>query len=190
MIFNRADKVLREIERAAEAQNKPGNVVLPIIGREKGSVLENVIKETKPDAVLEIGTLVGYSSILMAKNMKKGKIVTIEFNKRNFEAAKLNIERAGFGDKIEVMNGDALKIVPNLKDEFGMAFIDAEKEDYFKYLKAAEPKMAKNAVIVADNAKRFANDMKDFLDYVRKSGNYVSQIRDFGADGVEVSRRI
>ncbi|KHO47754.1 MAG: O-methyltransferase YrrM [archaeon GW2011_AR5] len=190
MIFNKADKVLREIEKAAEAQNKPGNVALPIIGREKGTVLENIIKEAKPDAVLEIGTLVGYSAILMAKNMKKGKIVTIEFNSRNFEAAKLNIERAGFRDKIEVMNGDALKIVPNLEDEFDMVFIDAEKKDYFKYLKAAEPKTTKNATVVADNAKRFANDMKDFLDYVRNSGNYRSELRDFGADGVEVSRRI
>ncbi|MBS3158611.1 tRNA (adenine(22)-N(1))-methyltransferase TrmK, partial [Candidatus Woesearchaeota archaeon] len=166
----------------------PGNVVLPIIGREKGSVLENVIKETKPDAVLEIGALVGYSSILMAKNMKKGRIISIEVNKKNTEAAKMNIERAGFKDRIEVINGDALEIIPELGETFDVIFIDAQKESYFRYLKAAEPLMADNATIVADNAKRFAAEMKDYLDYVR--ANYSSKLHDFGADGVEVSRRI
>ena len=190
MMFNKPEKVLNEIEKAAAAQNMPGNVVLPIIGREKGSVLENVVKENQPKAVLEIGTLVGYSSILMAKNLKKGRITSIEVNKKNSEAAKLNIQRAGLSDKIEIINGDALEIIPGLDNKFDMIFIDAEKKGYMKYLKAAEQKMTKNAVVVADNVKRFEKDMKDFLDYVRKSGNYRSELHDFGADGVEVSRRI
>ena len=190
MMFNKPEKVLNEIEKAAATQNMPGNVVLPIIGREKGSVLENVIKENQPKAVLEIGTLVGYSSILMAKNLKKGRITSIEANKKNSEAAKLNIQRAGLSDKIEIINGDALEIIPGLDNKFDMIFIDAEKKGYMKYLKAAEQKMTKNAVVVADNVKRFEKDMKDFLDYVRKSGNYRSELHDFRADGVEVSRRI
>ncbi len=190
MILNKADKVLREIERAAEAQNKPGNVILPIIGREKGSALENSIKQSQPKLVLEIGTLVGYSAILMAKGMKKGKIITIEKLKKNHEAAKLNIERAGLSDKVGLIQGDALKIIPTLEGPFDFVFIDAEKTEYMKYLKAAEPFMTKNAIVVADNAKRFAREMSDFLEYVRKSGNYRSELHDFGADGVEVSRRI
>jgi len=124
MMFNKPEKVLNEIEKAAAAQNMPGNVVLPIIGREKGSVLENVIKENQPKAVLEIGTLVGYSSILMAKNLKKGRITSIEANKKNSEAAKLNIQRAGLSDKIEIINGDALEIIPGLDNKFDMIVLD------------------------------------------------------------------
>ena len=190
MTFNNAEKVLNEIEKAAQAQNKPGNVMLPIIGREKGSVLEDVIKKVQPTNVLEIGTLVGYSAILMAKNMRKGKITTIEALKKNREAAKLNIERAGLSKKVEIMHGNALDIIPALEGPFDFVFIDAEKTEYLRYLKAAETKMTKNAVVVADNVKRFEKEMKDFLKYVRESDNYRSALHDFGADGVEVSRRI
>src|SRR3989338_7263848 len=151
MILNKADKVLREIERAAEAQNKPGNIVLPIIGREKGSLLERLVKREQPMLILEVGTLVGFSAILMAKNMKKGKIITIEMDKKSHEAAKLNIERAGVAKKVELHLGDALKIIPALEGPFDFVFIDAKKEDYLKYLEAAEPLMKKNATAVADN---------------------------------------
>lgn len=185
--MGKADKVLKEIEKVASSVGKD---YLPIVGREKGSLLEKLAKKTQPALVLEIGTLVGYSTMLMAKNMKKGKIVTIEISKKNHEAAKLNIERAGLGKKVELLCGDALKIIPELEGPFDFVFIDAKKDDYFKYLRAAEPLMSRRAIVVADNAKRFAGQMGDFLEYVRKSGNYKSELFDFGFDGVEVSRRL
>lgn len=182
--MGKADKVLKEIEKVA------GSVHLPIIGKEKGSVLERLVKKTQPKLVLEIGTLVGYSTIVMAKNMKKGKIVTIELNKKNHEAAKLNIKRAGISKKVELLQGNALEIIPTLDGPFEMVFIDAEKDEYLKYLEAAEPKMTEHAIVVADNVKLLENKMKDFLEYVRKSGRYKSELHDFGFDGVEVSRRV
>lgn len=187
MILSKADKVLHEIERATSSV---GEEFLPIVGKEKGSLLERLIKREQPKMVLEIGTLVGYSSILMAKNMKKGKIVTIEMIKKNYEAAKINIERAGVSKKVEFQLGDALKVIPDLEGPFDFVFIDGKKSDYMKYLKAAEPSMTSNAMVVADNAKRFANEMKDFLEYVRKSGRYKSELHDFGFDAVEVSKRV
>lgn len=187
----KADKVLKEIEKVAEAQNMSGSAVrLPIIGRDKGSVLERTVKKFQPTRALEIGTLVGYSTILIAKNMKKGKIITIELLKKNRDAAKMNIERAGLSRKVELLQGDALEIIPSLEGPFDLVFIDAEKEDYLKYLKAAEPKMAKGAVVVADNVGIFKDRMKDFLDYVRKSGRYRSEVHDFGFDAVEVSKMV
>ena len=185
MILSKADKVLREIEKVASTVGE----LLPIVGREKGALLGRLVKREKPKHVLEIGTLVGYSSIMMAKNMK-GKITSIETIKKNHEAAKLNIERAGLSNRIRLLHGDALKIIPELEGPFGLVFIDGKKSDYLKYLSAAEPIMSKNAWVVADNAKRFAKDMNDFLEYVRRSGLYNSELHDFGADGMEVSRRI
>ena len=185
--MSKPDKVLRDIEKVA-AQSPPHT--LPIIGKEKGAVLERVVRENQPKLILEIGTLVGYSAILMAKNLKKGKIISIERNKASSNAANTNIERAGFSDKVELVNGDALDAIQTLDGPFDMVFIDAKKEDYLKYLKAAEPKMTMNAMVVADNAGMFKDKMKDFLDYVRKSGKYKSELHDFGFDAVEVSRRL
>ena len=182
--MSKADKVLSGIEKVAQQTS------LPIIGVEKGAVLERIVKENQPDTILEIGTLVGYSAILMAKDLKKGKIISIEINKKNYSAAKANIELAGLSDKVELINGDALETIDTLDGPFDMVFIDAIKEDYLKYLKAVEPKMAKNAIIVADNVGMFKDKVKDFLDYVRKSGKYKSELHDFGFDGVEVSKRI
>lgn len=184
--MSRADKVLNGIEKVANA----AGAALPIIGIEKGSVLESVVKKYEPNLVLEIGTLVGYSAILMAKNMKKGKIISIEINKKNHMAAKANIEMAGLSDKVEIICGDALEIIPTLDGQFDLVFIDAIKDDYMKYLKSVEPKLAKNAIIVADNVVRFEKDMRNFLEYVRKSGKYRSELHNFGFDGVEVSRRL
>lgn len=185
-MFNKADKVLKDMEKVA---NERGSSLLPIIGMEKGNVLSEVVKTYKPKLILEIGTLVGYSAILMARHLK-GKIISIDVSGGNHEAAKANIERAGLSNKIELIIGDALEVIPTLDGPFGMVFIDAHKDDYLKYLEAAEPKMAENAVVVADNVVKFKNEMKDFLDYVRNSGNYKSELHDFGSDGIEVSRRL
>lgn len=185
--MTKADKVLGEIEKIA-TESPPHT--MPIIGKEKGAVLENVSKKNQPKAVLEIGTLVGYSAILMAKNLKKGKIISIEINTKNASAAKLNIERAGLSNTVEVINGDALEIIPTLEGLFDLVFIDAKKEDYFKYLKVVEPKLTRNAIVVADNVKRFEIQMSDFLEYVRNSGKYKSETYDFGADAVEVSTKV
>ena len=184
--MSKADKVLEDIEKVAAAEGAS----LPIIGHEKGSVLENAVREKQPNLILEIGTLVGYSAILMGKNLKKGKIISVEINKKNHLAAKANIERAGLADKIELVNGDALEVIPTLDGPFDMVFIDAKKEDYLKYLKAAEPKMTRDAIVIADNVGVFKDKMKDFLDHVRKSGKYRSELHDFGFDGVEASKRI
>lgn len=182
--MNKAEKVLSGIEKVAKQTS------LPIIGVEKGIVLERIVKENQPQLVLEIGTLVGYSTILMAKSMKKGRIISIEINKKNHAAARANIEMADLSDKVELICGDALEIIPTLEGPFDLVFIDAVKEDYLKYLKAAEPRMAKSAIVVADNVVMFKDRMKNFLEYVRKSGKYKSELHDLGFDGVEVSKRM
>lgn len=68
-----------------------------------------------------------------------------------------------------------------------MMFLDAVKEDYLTYLKLAEPMLAGNVVVVADNAGVFAEAMEDYLDYVRNSGKYRSEYADVGFDALEIS---
>ncbi|MBI2971853.1 MAG: class I SAM-dependent methyltransferase [Candidatus Aenigmarchaeota archaeon] len=178
-----AGKVLKEIEIRAESE------FLPIVGKAKGSLLIRLLRKHKPKRILEIGTLVGYSAILMAAN-STARITTIEQSAQHAKEAERNIGRAGLADRIEVLVGDATETMPNLKEKFDFIFIDAAKSAYLDYLLLCEVKMHPATVIVADNAKIFAAEMKDYLAHVRNSGMYRSEFHDFGFDGMEVSVRL
>lgn len=173
-----------------ELESKAGENNWPIIGPEKGRLLGEVVKKYQPKRVLEVGTLVGYSAILISKHLPKGgKIVTLEINPEIAQVARDNFAKAGVSELVELKLGDALELIPKLSGPFDLVFLDAAKEQYLQYLKLAEAKMSPNAVVIADNVKIFARQMADFLEYVRESGKYESQIHDFGFDAVEVSVR-
>ena len=177
-----ADEILRQIEEASEKQ------FLPIIGPYKGKILAQEIRKAKPQHVLEVGTLVGYSAILMGKELDEdSEIVTIEIHRDEAEMAGENIVKANLPAKVKIIAGNALEVIPTLKGPFDFAFIDAEKSEYFQYLKLAEEKLRKGAVVFADNAGIFADQMRDYLDYVKNSGNYTSRYIKVGDDGVEIS---
>ena len=176
--------VLQEIERRA------GPNEWPIIGTEKGGVLAEAVEACRPRHVLEIGTLVGYSAILIGLHLPEaGRITTVEIEKDNAAVAKRNIRRAGLSDRIDVLVGPALGVIPKLEGPFDLLFLDAAKAQYLDYLKAAEPKLTKGAVVVADNVGMFRDAMRNFLDYVRNSGRYRSKTYDFGFDAVEVAKK-
>ena len=178
--------VLSEIEEIAKKNS------LPSIGPIKGEIIEGIINKYKPKRILEIGTLHGYSAILMANfllsikndnsnedNNNKEIIVTcLEIDQQLANIAKKNIEKAGLSNRIEVITGDALKIIPTLKNhyKFDLVFIDAVKNHYFRYLKLVEDNGLLNnkSLVVADNVLIYENEMKDYLDYVRNSGRYNS----------------
>jgi predicted O-methyltransferase YrrM len=178
---------LAEIEETARKE------FLPSIGPIKGKIIEDVIKEYKPKKVLEIGTLHGYSAILIANIILSGKydnenfnsersstepiLISVEKDQTLANIARKNIEKARLSEKIQVINGDALEIIPRLKSKFNMIFLDATKSEYLKYLQLIEKYslLNKRAVIVADNVLIYENEMKDYLDYVRNSGKYISR---------------
>lgn len=185
--------VLSEMEKTARKG------YLPSIGPVKGKIIGDIIKKHKPKRILEIGTLHGYSAILMANFLlninnnndndgnnnttKEIIVICLEIDKNLANIAKKNIEKAGLSDKIKVINGDALEIIPKLKNNnnnhyrFDLVFIDAVKNQYLEYLKLVEKNDLMNkeaAVVVADNVLIYENEMRDYLDYVRNSGEYNS----------------
>jgi predicted O-methyltransferase YrrM len=112
-------------------------------------------------------------------NANKETIVTcLEIDQQLANIAKKNIEKAGLSDRIEVITGDALEIIPTLNKyyRFDLVFIDAVKNQYLRYLKLVEENglLNKKSVVVADNILIYENEMKDYLDYVRNSGKYNS----------------
>lgn len=180
--------VLTEIEETARKE------FLPSIGPIKGKIIEDVINEHKPKKALEIGTLHGYSAILMANIMLSGKdgkayfddseydsrktiLVSVEKDQKLASIAKKNIENSKLSEKIEVINGDALDVIPKLKSKFDLIFLDATKCEYLEYLRLVEENnlLNKRAVVIADNVLIYENEMKDYLDYVRNSGKYNSR---------------
>ncbi len=180
-----ADTVLNQIEVAAE------NQFLPIIGPYKGKYLAEEVRKAKPMHVLEVGTLIGYSAVLMGKEMPvDSEIVSIEIHRDEAELAGQNIQRANIPSKVTIIAGNALDVIPTLKGQFDLAFVDAEKTEYMQYLKFAEPKLHSGSVVFADNAGVFADQMRDYLQYVRTSGKYQSRYIAVGDDGVEISVKL
>jgi len=185
------DEVLHSIEAAARKEG------LPIIGPGKGAFLDEAVIRHKPRRVLEIGTLVGYSAIRMGRLLPSGgRITCVDINPSIARAAASNIEKAGLSGRIEIIVGDAKEVIPTLKGQYDMVFIDAEKREYLAYLKACERLLRRGSVVVADNVKVFADQVADYLDYVRNSGFYESAYREerFNADpsmvdAVEISIR-
>jgi predicted O-methyltransferase YrrM len=179
------DAVLREIEELSK------KTFLPIIGRKKGKYLVDTMKRFDVKRVLEVGTLVGYSAILIARNLpKEGEVVTIERNPESARLAKENTRKAGLANKIEVHIGDALTVIPGLDGTFDMVFLDATKSEYLDYLKLSETKLKEHGVVFADNVKIFAREMRDYLAYVRNSGKYESEYVDVEFDRVEISTKL
>ena len=187
-------KVLKRLEKMAEKES------LPSIGPTKGKIIAQVIQDYKPRKILEIGTLYGYSAILMSSILPEengGKVITIEIDNGSANIARKNIEDAALANKVDVIVGDALEIIPKLHEKFDMVFLDGTKEEYFKYLKLVEKNLDKGAVIVADNVGIFETSMYDFLEYVRNSGRYNSRALETELefnrnvkDAIEISTKI
>ena len=133
--------------------------LLSIVGPRRGKVLVEVIRTVKPKRVLEIGTLIGYSAILMGKELGSDThMVTIEIHADEAAMAEENINKAKIKPTIDVLVGNALQILPRLEGEFDMVFIDANKREYKDYLRLIEDKLHGGSVLVVDNAGIFADD--------------------------------
>lgn len=187
--IRRVEEILRGIEQDSEKRN------LPIIGPIKGRVLDDVVIQTKPKVILEIGTLVGYSAIRMSRFLPSGaRIMCVEISNSFAEEAQDNFSKAGLSNMIQIIIGDAKEVIPNLKETVDLLFLDAEKINYLTYLNLAERMLHKGSTIVADNAGMAASEMQNFLSYVRESPLYQSKYHDFDLDGwhdgVEVSTKI
>jgi predicted O-methyltransferase YrrM len=160
--------VLKSLEKMAKKE------FVPSIGPVKGRIITEIIRKYNPKNILEVGTLYGYSAILMAAAAsdilhEDRKVVTIEIDRSIADIARKNV--AGLSEKINVIVGDALEVIPKLDWKFDLLFLDAAKSEYLTYLKLAEDKALKRgAVIVADNVEVSKNEMLDYLKYVRSSG--------------------
>lgn len=143
------DPVLAELSRHTHLK-----VVHPrmLSGQVLGGFLTMFSKLTSPMQILEVGTYTGYSAICLAKGLKTGgKLITLELNDELRETALSFFKKAGLENSIELINGDALKIIPELPGPFDLVFIDANKENYPAYFELLVDKVKPGGFILADN---------------------------------------
>src|SRR5207302_4262741 len=161
---------------------------IPNVGRAKGRVLRRLLDRHRPTRAIELGSLLGYSAILIAGSMPpRGRLTCIEANPFLAYLVRANAAEGGLARRVQVVAGDAQRVIPLLPGRFDFAFIDAEKEYYLDYLRQLEPKLVPGSVIVADNTGLARREVAPYLEYVRTGGRYDSRGYDFAADPMEVS---
>lgn len=151
---------------------------IPIIMDDTLAVIEEELKLFKPKRILEIGTAVGYSAICFSEFLaENGKIDTIEREEERVIEAKENIKRAEVEDKINIIQGDAVEILPKLNEKYDMVFIDASKGKYPFFLKEALRMLAPTGVIFADNVLYKGYVLSDYNKHKQRTA--VRNLREF-----------
>lgn len=191
--------ILKEIEDFAR------NNGVPIVQKESGVFLEFMTNMKKPKRILELGTAVGFSSILMYEAAgTEPEIITIERDEKMIELANINLERFNLKDKIKIEQGDCLEILEKLEGEFDLIFMDAGKGHYNHFLPHCLRLLKKDGIIVADNVlfrgmvasdelvKRrkitIVKRMRTYLDLVTQDENLITSVIPMG-DGIAITKR-
>ena len=154
---------------------------IPIIMDDTLEVVGDLLSKIKPKFILEIGTAVGYSAMCFSKYISEGGYIdTIEREHERVEEAKKNIELVGILDKINIIEGDAVEILPTINKKYDVVFIDAAKGKYPIFLKEALRLINKNGYIIADNVLYKGYVMSDYNKHKQRTA--VRNLREFIAE--------
>jgi predicted O-methyltransferase YrrM len=137
-------QVMAEMEAVADRDG------VPIVHWETGRFLA-VLCRTLDPVVLEVGTAIGYSTLHMAEQLRRGRVITLELREDRARQARDFFERAGVADRVELVQGDARETLPAVEGPIDLLFVDAAKDEYRHYIELVEPKLSERAVLVVDN---------------------------------------
>lgn len=175
---------------------------IPICRTLTQNLLVDLANEKQPKRILEIGTAIAYSTLVLAYSAPLAHIVTIEKDSVRTALAQEFIRQAGMQNRITLLEGDAAELLQELPGPFDFVFIDGPKAHYLEYLLMLETKLSPGALVLADNVgfrgmlaseasvpRRFrtiVKRMKQFLDYVTGNSAFSTRILEID-DGVSVS---
>ncbi len=178
---------------------------IPILLDDTLEYITEILKKIKPKRILEIGTAIGYSAICFSQYLAEdGRIDTIEIESLRVQEALENIEKVEVTDKIRVLEGDALEILPYLHEEYDVVFIDAAKGKYIEFFEQALRLCKTGGYIIADNVlykgmvqsdynkhkqRTAVNKLRNFIDIVLENKDLKSELIDIG-DGLTVSKKL
>ena len=155
---------------------------IPIIMDDTLEVIEKKLKEVKPKKILEIGTAVGYSASCFAKVTDDDCIIdTIELDEQRAKEAKNNVKKIGIENRINIILGNAVDVLPTLKEGYDIIFIDANKGKYPVFLQEGIRLIKNNGIIFADNVLYKGYVMSDYNKHkqrtaVRHLREYIKEI--------------
>ena len=199
---------LQEIELLHKKRKSSILKKIPVIEDNAGYFLSLIAVLTRPEGILEIGCGTGYSTYFLLKGLEhKCRYSGIDLNrKRVIEAEKFIREilekKKSFSGKLNFIHGDAIEIIPSMKESFDLVFIDAAKFEYLDYLKSVQEKLNINAIIIADNifyknkifsrkiSKHDRNSimgLRNYIAFIEGSGLFDNYYFNIG-DGMVLSR--
>ena len=144
------DKLLAEIANYTNQSNPQQAGMLS--GHVQGKILEMISCLIRPQKILEVGTFMGYSALCMAKGLQPdGELHTIELREQDAAIARGYFSKSLHNNKIILHVGDAHSIIPALKSEWDLIFLDADKVSYIDYYELTLPTLKKNGLLIADN---------------------------------------
>ncbi len=197
-LFGDRDTQMSTLMERAEKAGLPSISVSSDVGR----LLSLLAASTRGRVAVELGTLGGYSAIWIARGMPdSGKVITIEYEDKHADFAEAEFERAGLSDRIEVIRGPALEVIPSLAGPIGLggvdfAFIDAVKEEYTAYFQELKPLIAVGGIVVADNVYGTGRGWIDEGYGTDEFNRHVASDNDFEStiapmrEGVLIARRV
>lgn len=175
---------------------------VPIVQKEVARLLSLVINMKKPRKILEVGTAIGYSAVLMHEAAVDCSIVTIERDENMVEKALQNIRSAGIENDIHIIHGDASEVLSSLDDKFDLIFLDAAKGQYLEFFYDCDRLLKEGGIIFADNVLfrgmvatnellirrkiTIVKRMRKYLKFMSENKSYDTSILPVG-DGVAVS---
>jgi predicted O-methyltransferase YrrM len=165
---------LDELERSALRDE------VPIIRQDMQSFLKVLLAVHRPRRILEVGTAVGFSAILMAQNTEEEcTITTIEKYEKRIPQAKANFEASGLTDRITLLEGDALEIMKTLTGPYDMVFMDAAKGQYINFLPEALRLLRTGGILVSDNVLQDGDIIESHYAVERRNRTIYKRMREY-----------
>lgn len=153
---------------------------VPIIRKETQSFLSVILMIKQPSRILEIGTAIGFSAILMSEYLpENGHITTIEKYEKRIPIAKENFRRAGKEEQITLMEGDALKVMETLRGPYDFIFMDAAKGQYIHYLPDVLRLLSDGGVLMSDNVLQDGDVIESRFAVERRNRTIHSRMREY-----------
>lgn len=153
---------------------------VPIIRKEMGNLLKVLLLLKQPQKILEVGTAVGYSSILMSENMPENcRITTIENYKKRIPVAKNNFKRAGKEEVITLLEGDAMDILKELDGMYDFIFMDAAKGQYINFLPELLRLMPAGGLLISDNVLQEGDIVESRYGVTRRNRTIHTRMREY-----------
>ena len=153
---------------------------VPIIRKEMQTLLKFLLDLTHPSNVLEVGTAIGFSSILMAENLpKESHITTIEKYEKRIPVARENFKKFGVEDRITLLTGDAADILKTLDGPYDFIFMDAAKGQYINFMPDILRLLSKGGVLLSDNVMQDGDILESKFAVERRNRTIYKRMRDY-----------